>query len=83
MMRDGLIKNPKDNQFYRFYRICRLEECEIDFYTNRKDHYFCDTKHQQEYWKRIRQGDRAIHSEIIKQRKDIEEIKEQLGINKE
>lgn len=75
-----LVKNPQDNQFYRFHRICRLEECEADFYTNKKDHYFCCTEHQQEYWKRIRRGDRVLHSEIIKQRKDIEEIKQQLGI---
>jgi len=77
----GSIKNPDNDKLYRFHRICRLEECEIDFYTNRKDHFFCSTEHQQEYWKRIRHGERSLQSEIFKQRNEIEKIKKQLGMN--
>ena len=82
MIQEGLHLNPEDGQSYRFKRICRLEECEIEFYTNRKDHYFCDSNqnHQQEYWKRIRRGNRALEIEIAKQRKEIDELKKVVGI---
>jgi len=63
---------------FKFHRICRLEECEISFDTNRKEHYFCCTEHQQEYWKRIRCGDRTIIAEVSRQGKEIEKIKAKL-----
>lgn len=75
-----LIINPANGKLYRFYRVCRLEECEIEIWTNKKDHYFCCTDHQQEYWKRTRRGDRALATEVHSQRKDIDKIKEKLGI---
>jgi len=77
---ESLHLNPKDGERYRFKRICRLEECEIVFYTNRKEHYFHNRAHQQEYWKRIRQGDRQLEIEIAKQRREIERLKEAVGI---
>lgn len=82
MKQEVLHLNPEDGQYYRFKRICRLKECEIEFYTNRKEHYFCvsEEKHQQEYWKRKRRGDRALEAEIAKQRKEIDELKEAVGI---
>jgi len=80
MIQEALYLNSEDGRYYRFKRICRLEECEIEFYTNKKDHYFHSTEHQQEYWKRIRRGDRALEIEVAKQRKEIDRLKEAMGM---
>ena len=77
---ESLHLNPKDGKYYRFKRVCRLEECEVEFYTNKKEHYFCRTDHQQEFWKRIRRGDRQLEIEIAKQRREIERLKEIVGM---
>jgi len=75
------LQKEKKPLKYKYHRICQLEECDIEFDTNRKKHFFCCPAHQQEYWKRIRSGDRAIISEVSRQRNDIEKIKEKLGIS--
>ena len=67
----------KPTDFYRFHRICRLEECETEIHTNRKDHIFCRKAHQQEWWKRHR-GARGTASaqETRRLAKEVEELKE-------
>ena len=72
--------NPLDNKLYRYYRICRLRECSIEIYTNYKHKIFCSPKHQQLYWQRIREGDRAVVDEVSRQAKEIEKIKEKLKL---
>ena len=69
-------KKKYSNDYYRFHRICRLEECEIEIHTNRKDHYFCETAHRQEYWKRRRARGSIGAQELQRQSKRIEELEE-------
>ena len=69
-------KKEKTKETYRFHRICRLEECETEIHTNRKDHYFCQTGHQQEWWKRHRSRGTASTQELRRQAKEIEELKQ-------
>lgn len=82
MTHKELHLNLEDGQYYRFKRICRLEECEVEFYTNRKEHFFCDSDqdHQQEFWKRIRRGEKALEAEVVRQGKEIDRLKEAMGI---
>ena len=70
----GKKKHPIS--YYKFHRVCRLEECEVDIHTNRKDHWFCCTDHQQEWWKRQRADDRILTKEVSSQAKRIEELEE-------
>ena len=70
--------NPSNNKKYRFFRICRLPGCNNEIYTNKKYHFFCSTEHQQEYWKRIRAGDRVVQSEVLKLRQEIDELKNKI-----
>lgn len=63
--------DPKFNRF-SYHRICRLEGCEIEIHTNRKDHYFCEPNHQQLYWRRIRKQRRRINVMILDLEKRIE-----------
>lgn len=71
--------DPKFNHF-SYHRICKLEECEIEIHTNRKDHLFCEPNHQQLHWRRVRKQRRhweamvRDHDEAIK--KLIEQMKE-------
>ena len=69
-------KKKHSNDYYKFHRVCKLEECKIEIHTNRKDHYFCHTDHQQEWWKRQRSGDRLLTKEVSSQAKRIEELEE-------
>jgi len=71
--------NPQNKKKYRFFRICRLPGCNNEIYTNRKEHFFCCENHQQEYWKRIRAGDRIVQNEVSKLRKEIEELKQKIS----
>lgn len=81
--------DPKFNAF-SFHRICRLEECEIEIHTNRKDHYFCEPSHQQIHWRRIRKARRKIEitlsehdhaiKELVKQMKENERIFKELKL---
>lgn len=70
-------RKPKPEDFYRFHRICRLEECEREIHTNRKDHHFCEKTHQQEWWKRHRgrRGEANVQ-ETRRLAKEVEELKE-------
>jgi len=63
---------------FRFHRICRLEECDIEFDTNYKQKLFCCTDHQQEWWKRQRAKESGLLSLVAKQGQEIETLKEQI-----
>jgi len=80
MNQSKLYLNPKDNKLYRFYRICRLRNCNEEIYTNYKQKIFCSPEHQQLYWQNIREGDRAIVDEVSRQAKEIEKLKEKMGM---
>ena len=69
-------KKEYSSDFCRYHRICRLEECEKEIHTNRRDHYFCETAHRQEYWKRRRARGAIGAEELRRQAKEIEELKE-------
>ncbi len=72
----NIEKKRHSPSYYRFHRICRLAECEIEIHTNRKDHYFCKTDHQQEWWKRQRCSGAGSIKELNRQAKEIEDLKE-------
>ena len=82
MKQTQLYLNPKNGKKYRFYRICRLRECEKEIYTNYKHKIFCLPEHQQLYWQRIREGDRAVMDEVSRQGKRIAQLEKKLGMDK-
>ena len=74
----ALAKQNPVTPKYRYQRICRLEECDIEILTNRKQHVFCCQDHQQEWWKRERARELGLASLVTKQGQEIETLKEQI-----
>lgn len=68
--------DPKFNHFL-YHRICRLEECEIEIHTNRKDHLFCEPNHQQSHWRRVRKQRRKHEAMVREHEKRIKELEDE------
>lgn len=68
--------DPKFDHFL-YHRICRLEECEIEIHTNRKDHLFCEPNHQQLHWRRVRKQRRKHEAMVREHEKRLEALEEE------
>ena len=71
-------KNPKDGLYYCFKRDCRRERCKTIVYTNRKDHFYCEPNHQQEYWRDEKKRRRDIHKKMIQYQEDSEKLSKRI-----
>ena len=57
---------------YKYHRACKLEECEIEIFTNREKHYFCNTAHHDVYWKRERNKVSGLEARVRRIEKILE-----------
>jgi len=60
----------------KYSRICDLKRCQAKFKTNYRNQRFCRTDHQQEYWQKIRSGNRPVEKELSQLRKRIVALEE-------
>lgn len=65
---------------YKHKKICKLPSCRKEFETNREWQNFCETAHQEEYWKLYRGTEADIRKELSELKKDQKIMKEKLGM---
>ena len=70
----------ESQKVYKYKKICKLPSCRKEFETNREWQNFCETSHQEEYWKLYRRSETDIRKELSELKKEQEKMKEKLGI---
>ena len=63
---------------YTYHRVCKLAECTTEIYTNRKDHFYCNGDHHDEFWRREKTKTSNVNEKIRKIETEIKEIKERV-----
>ena len=66
---------------YTYHRVCKLAECQAEIYTNRKDHFYCNTEHHNEYWKRVRLDTSNIKERIRAVEESVKNIEAKLEMS--